>query len=132
MKIQSYLSFRGQCQEALNFYKSLFGGEIINTQTYEGQEIDIPEDYRQKLQHAELKGSGFHIMAYDASPDTPITDGTNIQMSIDMENDQKAKKMFDELSKNGKVHANFQKTNWGAYYGRLSDQFGIEWMVNSK
>ncbi|WP_127846757.1 VOC family protein [Psychroflexus aestuariivivens] len=132
MRIQSYLSFRGQCQEAFSFYKSLFGGEIINTQTYEGQENDIPEDYKHKLQHAELKGDGFHIMGYDASPDTPITNGTNIQMSIDLDDDQKAKTLFDELSKGGKVHTNFQKTNWGAYYGRITDQFGIEWMVNSK
>jgi PhnB protein len=132
MKIQSYLSFKGQCQEALNYYQSLFGGEIINKQTYEDQKIDIPENYRNKLQHAELKGSGFHIMGYDASPDTPITDGTNIQMSIDMEDDKKAKALFEKLSQTGKIHTNFQKTSWGAYYGRVSDQYGIHWMINSK
>lgn len=82
MKIQAYLSFNGQCQQAFDFYQSLFGGEIINRQTYEDQKIDIPEQYRNKMQHAELKGKGFHIMGYDASPDTPITNGTNVQMSI--------------------------------------------------
>jgi PhnB protein len=132
MKIQSYLSFKGQCQEALNYYQSLFGGEIVNRQTYEDQKIDIPENYRNKLQHAELKGSGFHIMGYDASPDTPITDGTSIQMSIDMEDDKKAKTLFEKLSESGKIHTHFQKTSWGAYYGRVSDQYGIRWMINSK
>ena len=79
-----------------------------------------------------MKGSGFHIMGYDASPDTPITDGTNIQMSIDMEDDKKAKALFEKLSQSGKIHTNFQETSWGAYYGRVSDQFGIHWMINSK
>jgi len=110
MKIQSYLSFKGQCQEALNYYQSLFGGEIVNRQTYEDQKIDIPENYRNKLQHAELKGSGFHIMGYDASPDTPITDGTSIQMSIDMEDDKKGKKHYlKSYLKVGKSTPTFKK-----------------------
>lgn len=132
MQIQSYLSFSGQCQEALDFYQSIFGGEIINRQTYEHQHTDIPEHYRTKLQHAELKGKGFHIMGYDASPDTPITQGTNIQMSIDMKGKQEAKTIFETLGKDGKIHTEFQNTDWGAYYGRLTDVFGIQWMVNAK
>lgn len=132
MKIQSYLSFKGQCQEALSFYQTIFGGEIINKQTYEDKKIDIPEHYRTKLQHAELKGKGFHIMGYDASPDTPVTDGTNIQMSADLENEEKGKELFKALGKGGKVHTEFQKTSWGAYYGRITDQYGINWMINAK
>jgi PhnB protein len=132
MKIQSYLSFKGNCQEALNYYQNVFGGEVINRQTYEESNIDIPGNYRNKLQHAELKGNGFHIMGYDASPDTPITDGTNIQMSIDLESEDKGKSLFNELAKGGKVHTPFQKTNWDANYGRITDQFGINWMINAK
>ncbi len=132
MKIQAYLSFKGQCQEALDFYQSIFGGEIINRQTYDNQKMDIPDHYRNKLQHAELKGKGFHIMGYDASPDTPITNGTNVQMSIDLENEEKGKELFEALGKSGKVHTEFQKTNWGAYYGRITDQYGINWMINAK
>ena len=73
--VQPYLTFRGNCQEALNFYQNCFGGQIKNKVTYEGKEIDIPEDYRNKLQHAELEGKGIHIMAYDAAPDKPLTEG---------------------------------------------------------
>jgi PhnB protein len=132
MKIQSYLSFKGQCQEALDFYQSIFGGQVINRHTYEDKKMDIPEHYRTKLQHAELKGDGFHIMGYDASPDTPVTDGTNIQMSIDLDTADKAKDLFHSLSKGGKVHTEFQKTTWGAHYGRITDQYGINWMINAK
>ena len=132
MKIQAYLSFKGNCQKALDYYQSIFGGKIVNRQDYSDEKIDIPEHYRNKLQHAELKGDGFHIMAYDASPDTPITDGTNIQMSIDLENEEKAKNVFHDLANQGKIQTEFQKTNWGAHYGRVTDQFGINWMINAK
>lgn len=132
MKIQAYLSFSGQCQEAFNFYKSIFGGEIINRQTYEDQKMDIPEQYRNKLQHAELKGKGFHIMGYDASPDTPITHGTNIQMSVDLDDKEKGEDFFRKISSQGKIQTEYQKTSWGAHYGRATDQFGINWMVNAK
>lgn len=132
MQIQSYLSFKGECQNAFNYYKSIFGGEIMNRQTYENSDLDIPGHYKNKLQHAELKGKGFHIMGYDASPDTPITDGTNIQMSVDLENEEKGKSLFNELANGGKVHTPFQKIAWGAYYGRITDQFGINWMINAK
>lgn len=132
MKIQAYLSFKGQCQEALDFYQTIFGGKVINRQTYEDKKMDIPEQYRNKLQHAELKGDGFHIMGYDASPDTPVTDGTKIQMSIDLENEEKGKELFKALGKGGKVLTEFQKTSWGAFYGRITDQYGINWMINAK
>lgn len=132
MKIQAYLSFKGQCQEAFDFYKSIFGGEIINIQTYEDQKMDIPEHYRNKLQHAELKGNGFHIMGYDASPDTPITHGTNIQMSVDLDDKEKGEDFFKKISGKGKIQTEYQKTSWGAHCGRITDQFGINWMVNAK
>ncbi|TPN84481.1 VOC family protein [Aquimarina algicola] len=132
MKIQPYLVFEGNCQEALNFYQKTFGGQIINRETYENKEIDIPEHYRGKLQHAELKGEGFHFMGYDASPDTPLTSGSTIQMSIDLNSREEVNKIFDKLSNSGIVHTPLQETSWKAYYGRCSDQFNINWMINCK
>ena len=84
MKIQAYLAFNGNCQEALNFYANLFNAEIKNRQTYEDKKIDVPSSFRQKLQHAELKGKGVHFMAYDAAPDTPLNNGNQINMSVDL------------------------------------------------
>jgi len=129
MKIQAYLAFRGNCQEALSFYGHLFDAEIKNRQTYEDKKIDVPASYRQKLQHAELKGKGVHFMAYDASPDTPINQGNQIHMSIDIDSKEKAKELFSQLSDGGQTHHNFREREWG-YFGRCSDKFGIHWMVN--
>lgn len=129
MNVQAYLAFGGNCQEALNFYADLFEAKIQNRQTYEDKKIDVPSSYRQKLQHAELKGKGVSFMAYDASPDTPINHGNQIHMSVDFTDLEKAKDLFTKLSQNGQIHHNFRERDWG-YFGRCSDKFGINWMVN--
>ena len=131
MKIQAYLAFNGNCQQALNYYANLFGAEVKNRETYEDKKMDVPASYRQKLQHAELSGKNIHIMAYDAAPDTPITHGNQIHMAIDVVDSEKAKEVFSELSKGGQIHHNFMERERG-YFGRCTDQFGINWMVNSK
>tara|TARA_R110002051_G_scaffold48308_1_gene95232 strand:+ start:1188 stop:1586 length:399 start_codon:yes stop_codon:yes gene_type:complete len=129
MKIQAYLAFNGNCQEALNFYANLFNAEIKNRQTYEEKKIDVPSSFRQKLQHAELKGKGVHFMAYDASPDTPLNNGNQINMSVDLDDLDEGKQLFKELSSGGQVHHEFREQEWG-HFGRCTDSFGIGWMVN--
>ena len=129
MKIQAYLAFNGNCQEALNFYANLFSADIKNKQTYEDKKIDVPSSYRGKLQHAELKGKGVQFMAYDASPDTPLNNGNQINMSVDVDNLDEGKQLFNDLSSGGQVHREFREREWG-HFGRCTDRFGIGWMVN--
>ncbi|OBQ52912.1 VOC family protein [Tamlana sp. s12] len=129
MNVQAYLAFNGDCHEALNFYSDIFNAEIKNKQTYEDSKIDLPNSYRKKLQHAELKGKGVHFMAYDAAPDTPLNQGTKIHMSVDLKTPNEAKKLFHELSSSGQVHHEFEERSWG-HFGRCTDKYGINWMVN--
>ena len=129
MNVQAYLAFNGNCQEALNHYAELFDAKVQNRQTYEDKKIDVPSSYRNKLQHAELKGKGVHFMAYDASPDTPINHGNQIHMSVDLDKLNDAKDLFEKLSHGGQVHHNFREREWG-YFGRCTDKYGINWMVN--
>ena len=130
MNIQAYLAFNGNCQEALSFYASLFDAEVINTETYANKPIDVPASYRDKWQHAELKGNGVHFMAYDAAPDTPINRGNQIHMSVDLTDNAKAKSLFEALSEQGKIHHQFEERAWG-HFGRCTDRFGINWMINA-
>ncbi|MGB3608522.1 MAG: VOC family protein [Psychroserpens sp.] len=129
MKIQAYLSFRGNCQEALNFYANLFDAKVINRQTYEDRKIDVPSSYRSNLQHAEVKGNNIHIMAYDVSPDTPLNNGNQIHMSIEASSVEEGKDFFTKLSSQGTVHHEYREREWG-FFGRCTDQYGIGWMVN--
>ena len=129
MKIQAYLSFKGQCQQALNYYADLFDAKVINRQTYADKKIDVPASYRDKLQHAELKGKNVYFMAYDAAPDTPLNGGNQIHMSIEADSVKDGKQLFESLSDNGTVHHQYSVREWG-YFGRCTDRFGIGWMVN--
>jgi PhnB protein len=83
------------------------------------------------LQHAELKGKGVHFMAYDAAPDTPINSGNQVHMSVDLNDGDKAKEVFKTLSNQGIIHHEFREREWGTF-GRCTDKFGINWMVNAK
>ncbi len=131
MKVQPYLTFRGNCQEALSFYQDCLGGDIVNKQTYEKAPMDIPDNYRNKLQHAELKSNGFQIMAYDAAPDTPINEGNQVQMSINTQNRQEGQELFEKLSQGGQVLQNYDEVHWDAMFGRCKDKYGVQWMVNA-
>lgn len=132
MKLQPYLSFNGNCQEAFNFYKNIFSGNLQNKETWEGKSVDIPEDYRDKIQHIELAAKGVFIMGYDAAPDTPLNNGNNICLSVDLDSRKEAEDLFNSLSNGGKVHTPMQESTWDSYYGRCSDQFNIMWMINAK
>ncbi|MEQ3499845.1 hypothetical protein ABMY20_08800 [Tenacibaculum sp. SSH1-16] len=71
-------------------------------------------------------------MAYDVSPDTPLNSGNNIQMSVDLDDEEKATVVFNELSNGGIVHTELLETEWNALYGACTDKFNIRWMVNCK
>lgn len=130
MKTQAYLAFKGECENALNFYADLFDARIENKITYQNSNRDIPEHYRTKIEHAELKGNGISIMAYDASPDTPLNSGNNIHMSVELHDKAKAKEIWDSLSDGGTIHDNLSEREWNALYGRCTDKYNIQWMVN--
>ena len=130
MKVQAYLAFKGNCENALNYYAEIFDATIQNKQRYKDSKHDIPESYRHNLQHAELKGNGIMIMAYDASPDTPLNSGNNIHMSVELHDVEKAKTVFEKLSHHGTIHHEFREREWNALYGRCTDEFNIQWMVN--
>lgn len=129
MEVQAYLAFKGNCNEALNFYSELFNARIKNKITYEDRKIDVPSSYRNKLQHAELVGKGISLMGYDASPDTPLTKGSRIHISVDLSDLDEAQDVFNNLCEKGINLDDFSEREWG-YFGRCTDQFGINWMVN--
>ena len=130
MKVQAYLAFGGNCQEALNFYADCFDAEIKNRQTYADKKIDVPSAFRDRLQHAELKGKGVNFMAYDAAPDTPLTNGTKQHMSIYLNDKVEAEALYEKLSSGGRVHHELRQREWDALFARFTDRYGINWMIN--
>lgn len=133
--VDIYLHFNGNSEEAFLFYKSIFGGEFITAQRYKdiaGSDKMNPGD-REKMMHISLKiTSSTTLMASD-NPENNYSDletGNNFHICIQAESEKEADKLFNELSKDGKIEMPMNKTFWGAYFGMCRDQFGIQWMIN--
>ena len=121
----------GKCEEALNFYKGIFGGEIKDVSRWKDAppEMQGPPDMGNRIMNSTFAAPGVTFMASDARPTTTYGDGP-ISLCIATKTQDEAKRVFDGLSKGGKVEMPLEKTFWGAMFGMLTDKYGIDWMVN--
>ena len=133
--INPYLNFKGTTEAAFNFYKSVFGGEFAVLQRFKDTPEagkTTPEDMN-KIMHVALPiGKGNVLMGTDAVGDMgkSLNVGNNFTLSVGADSEQEAEKIFNGLAAGGKVTMPLSKTFWNAYFGMLTDQFGINWMVN--
>jgi PhnB protein len=133
-KINVYLNFMGFTEEAMNFYKSVFGGNYSNFQRFR----DIPggekmeEEEQEKIMNAALQIGHDTLMASDAlkSMGQTLTVGNNFYLSASPSSMTEADRLFGALSSGGQVIMAMNKAFWGAYFGMLTDKFGIQWMIN--
>jgi PhnB protein len=135
VSINPYLNFMGRTEEAFNFYKSVFGGRFTVFQRFR----DVPggekmaESDQEKIMHIALPiGQGNILMGTDAleSMGQSITTGNNFYISITPESEAEADEIFNRLSGGGQVTMPLDTAFWGAYFGMLTDKFGVQWMVN--
>ncbi len=136
--VNAYITFNGNCEAAFDFYKSVFGGEYRDFNRYgdlpesENPEEQIPSDYKNKIMHISLPISNETIL-YGGDAhflEAKIPFGFNIALSINTESREEAQRIFQKLSENGSITMPIADTFWGAYFGMLTDQFKINWMVN--
>lgn len=128
------INFNGNCEQAFNFYRSVFGGEFIRMMRFK----EMPGDTKitgpagEKIMHMELPiGKSSLILGSDVPESMgPVTSGTNFTMTILAESEEEATKLFNALSAGGKITMPLAKSFWGALFGMFTDQFGIQWMVN--
>ncbi|OTG79012.1 VOC family protein [Acinetobacter sp. ANC 5054] len=143
MQLNHYLNFQGTTEAAFRFYQSVFGGEFLTLTRYGDlpaeDGVNLSETDRQKIMHISLPINEFTIlMASDvneqfcAQTNRPFAIGNNhyISINLDPSEQDKAHHLFDALSQDGTIEMPLEKTFWGALYGALTDQFGIQWMVN--
>ena len=129
MILAPYLTFNGNCEEALKFYASVFNGEIIAISYYEGTPLVFPADYAQKVMHAELIFENNRIQACDKFQDgNSIVN--NYQLSLSFMEVFIMNDVFTKLANGGAITMSLQDTFWGARFGMLTDKFGIKWMFN--
>jgi PhnB protein len=134
-KLNSYLNFDGQAEEAFNFYKSIFGGEfageIYRMGNAPGTE-NLSEDSKNRVMHIGLPIGGDLLMGSDIIPEfgQTLVRGNNNYISIFPDSREDAQRLFNGLSAGGTIEMPLEDQFWGDYFGSFQDKFGIGWMVN--
>ena len=131
MQLNPYLFFNGQCEAAFKFYEQTIGGKITAMMTHEGTPASeqVPADWRKKIMHACLNLGDQQLMASDV-PAYDFEKPQGFYVSLQIKEPAEAERVFEALSRNGKVNLPIQKTFWAQRFGMLVDQFGTPWMVN--
>ena len=136
--VNTYLTFNGNCEEAFNFYKEVFGGEFQYIGRYkemppqEGQP-PIPEGDLEKIMHISLPLSKeTNILGSDTGGEWAANykAGNNFSLSLNIKTVEEADRIFSALAKKGSITMPLNKTFWQSYFGMVTDQFGIQWMVS--
>lgn len=131
MKVNPYLFFHGQCEEAINAYARILGGTIEAMMKHEGTpaEEHVPAEWRDKIMHAALRVGENVIMASD-DPSEPFQQPQGFYVSLHFTDVAEAERVYNGLAENGKINLPLQETFWAVRFAMLVDRFGIPWMIN--
>lgn len=138
LAVNPYLTFNGNCEEAFEFYKSVFGGNFSTVSRFKSMP---PSENMQPLTEAD--GNKLMHISLQISKETALmgsdilegygfkfVEGNNFSISLTGRNEKEGERLFNGLSNGGKVTMPMTKTFWGSYFGMFTDKFGIQWMVS--
>lgn len=138
-KTSIYLNFQGNTEEAFTFYKKAFKTEFtsdiqrMKDVPNDGSDSDLPADEQEMVMHVELPiTGGVSLMGTDTlkSMGHSLNFGDNIHINLQPDTRAEAERLFNELAAGGSVNMPLTDMFWGAYFGSLTDKFGVGWMVN--
>lgn len=127
-----YLTFNGNCEQAVNFYKKVFDAEVQIMHFGDAPAnpaFPVPEHARNLVLHAELRKNGHIIRFSDTFQNAPVTAGSNISFALSFDTKEETQTTFEALSEGGKVDMPLQETFFSPLYGKITDQFGVMWQV---
>lgn len=130
--VVTYLSFDGNCREAMEFYRTCFQAELYLL-PFSKAPVDLPEEAGQagdRIMHSTLRKGNRLLMASDIMPGTPFQAGNNFSVFLDCDSLQETEELFLALGEGGAVTMPLQDTFWNARFGTLTDRFGIQWTFN--
>jgi len=134
MKLNPYLNFGGNAEEAFRFYQSVFGGELFIQKMSDvpGTE-NLSENEKNYAMHVSIPiGDGQFLMASDCldSRGQKLNMGNNNYISITPDSREEADRIFNGLSSGGEIEMPMEDMFWGDYFGSFTDKFGVKWMIN--
>lgn len=129
-RLNPYLNFRGSAREAMEFYQTVFGGELILNTFGDFGASDDPAEKNQ-IMHGQLESpSGLTLMGADTPASMALNVGDNISVSLSGEDEAELTGYWDKLAVDAQNTMGLNKAPWGDTFGMLTDKFGINWLVN--
>lgn len=138
-RTSTYLNFNGNTEQAFAFYRSVFGNDYCSPihrfkdVPNEPGQTPMDDAVMNLVMHVELPLLGGHVLMGTDAPESmgfSVIAGNNVHINLEPDNRAEAQRLFDALCAGGSVEMPLQDMFWGAYFGSLTDQFGIHWMVN--
>ena len=133
MTLNTYLHFNGNCREAFEFYRSVFGGEFAFIDTFANgpDDFEVPEEELDSIMHVSLPIGSSVLMGSDTpSSFGPANMGNNFSISCLTQSREETDELFAGISEGGTVTCPLADMFWGAYFGSCTDRFGINWQFN--
>jgi PhnB protein len=134
--VSIYLNFNGNCEDAFNFYKSIFGGEFSYFSRFgevpDSYEYKATEAYNNRIMHIALPIGNSVLMGSDCHEDQAesFVLGNNFSVSITADSKEDVDRIFKGLLEGGVITMPVNSTYWGDYFGMLTDKFGVNWMIS--
>jgi len=129
-QLNPYLTFRDNAREAMEFYKTVFGGKL-EMQTFKEYHASQDPGEDNKIMHAMLTAdNGIVFMASDTPNSMEYRTGTNMSMSLSGDNETELRGYYEKLSAGGTIGMPLEKAPWGDTFGMFTDKFGVSWLVN--
>jgi PhnB protein len=138
-RVSTYLNFGRNTEQAFNYYRTVFGTEFVGGVARfsdippQPGAPSIPEADRNLVMHVELPILGGHSLMGTDAPESmgfSLVSGNNVYINLEPDSRAEADRLFQALADGGKVEMPLQDMFWGAYFGSLTDRFGVRWMVN--
>jgi PhnB protein len=129
-KLNPYLNFRDNTREAMEFYRSVFGGKLTLS-TFKDYNASQDPSEADKIMHAMLEAENdITLMASDTPNHMEYKPGTNFNISLSGDDEAELRGYFEKLSAGGTVTMPLEKAPWGDVFGMVVDRFGVQWLVN--
>jgi PhnB protein len=125
-----YFIFDGNAKEALDYYKTIFAGEVSGIQTFGEADFPTPPKADDRIMHAQFKKGNLFIMVSDSFPGQSVVVGNNISLALEFENENEIQNIYSRLSEKGSIQMELQDTFWGAKYAKVQDPYGVIWDLN--
>jgi len=127
--VNPYIAFKGNCRQAIAFYKDALAADVLFTQTF-GESPMSDMGPAENIMHCTLKIGDTRIMMCDDPRPDSVASGGNISLAVGLDDPERAKTVFGNLAREGSIIMPLQKTYWAEAFGMLTDKFGVKWMIN--